>query len=78
MQILAIGNRSRFKKEVSDIRDNIILFYNHNLFMEKGKEYTEGYIKGMDTIIELIAKYESKEYSRLTKNVSRETLEGSK
>jgi len=77
MQILAIGNRSQFKKEVSNIRDNIILLYNDDIFMEKGKEYTEGYIKGMDAIIELIAKYESKEYNRLIKNVSRETLEGS-
>ena len=77
MQILAIGNRSQFKKEVSDIRDNIILLYNDDIFMEKGKEYTEGYIKGMDSIIDLIAKYESKEYDRLIKNVSRETLEGS-
>ncbi len=77
MQVLAIGNRRQFKKEVLDIRDNIILLYNDNIFMEKGKEYTEGYIKGMDSIIELIAKYERKEVDNIIKNVSRETLEGS-
>lgn len=75
MQVLAIGNRSRFKKEVENTRDYIILSYNNDVFIDdKGKEYTEGYIKGMDKIIELLAKYERKEIDQLVKNVSRETI----
>lgn len=73
MQVLAIGNRSRFKKEILDIRDTIVSLYNDDTFMGKGKEYTEGYIKGMDSIIELIAKYEQTEIDNIIKNVSRET-----
>lgn len=65
MQVLVIGNRSRFKKEILDIRDSIVLLYNDNIYMEKGKDYTEGYLKGLDSIIELIAKYEQKEIDKV-------------
>ena len=65
IKVLFYGNSKKFKKEIVETRDNLIILINHAQL--EADSYEAGMLDGINYVTELLGKYESEEIERFFK-----------
>lgn len=67
MRILCLGNKKKFRNDIIEHTDNIIDLYNDGLYLNDSKKYTDGYLSGIQYVLNKISFYEEKELNKIMK-----------